>query len=56
MVGLASPTSGPNGLLIFLVDPCFVVKQYLYSLGVSFGGNSTRMDGGEVMEVKVVVE
>ena len=56
VVGLAGPTSWPNGLPIFLVDPCFVVKKYLYSLGASFGGNSTKMDGGEVMEVKVVVE
>jgi len=56
VVGPAGPTSWLNGLPIFLVDPCFMVKQYVYSLGASFGGNSTRMDGGEVMEVKVVVE
>ena len=50
MVGPTGPTSWPNGLPIFLMLSCFVVKQYIHSFGASFGGNALWMvqseDGG----------
>ena len=56
VVGLAGPTSWPNGLSIFLMISYFVVKENICSFGASFGGDTTRMTGGEMMDVKVVVE
>jgi len=52
----AGPTFSPNGLPILLIISCFVVKQNICSFSASFGGDTTRMAGGEMMEVKVVVE
>ena len=56
MVGLAGPTSWPNGLSMFLMISCFVVKKNICSFGATFGGDTTRIAGGEMMEVIVVVE
>jgi hypothetical protein len=56
VVGPAGPISWPNGLPIFLMLSCFVVKQNICSFGASFSVDMTRMAGGEMMEVIVVVE
>ena len=37
-------------------QPHIMAKWPLQFPNASFGGDSTRMDGGEVMEVKLVVE
>ena len=42
VVGLAGPTSWPNGLSIFLVDLYFTLKQNFSSVGASFAGDMTE--------------
>ena len=55
MAGPAGPASWLNGLFIFLMISCFVVKENICSFGASFGGDTTRMAGGDMIEVIVVV-
>jgi len=43
VVGLADPSSWPNGLSIFLIPLCFVLKQMLVPVGALL----VDMAGGE---------
>ena len=50
--GAGRPPLGPLGLALHQMKVCFMLKQTI----CSFGGDTTKIDGGEMMEVICVVE